>query len=164
MGISQELLRFKSCLNRMIMPVLMILLSVLLLALSPISESYSDPEIPSGYWKILDDDSGEMRSVVEFYMNGDKLHARIKELREGAEDAVCSECPGELDDKKLLGMDLIWDLSWDGSRWSGGSIIDVDEGEIYSCRINSFDDETIDVRGYMGRPFLGRTVTWHRKK
>jgi uncharacterized protein (DUF2147 family) len=61
-------------------------------------------------------------------------------------------------------MDLIWGLEWDGNRWVGGSILDVDEGKIYSCRINSFDEKKIEVRGYISRPILGRTVTWHRKK
>ena len=123
-----------------------------------------NPEIPTGIWLITDEKTGETRSEVKFYKKGDRLFAKIIGLKEGHENARCGNCPGDLNGARLQGMNLIWDLQWDGSRWSGGSIIDVDDAKVYNCRINSFDQNTIEIRGYIGRPILGRTVSWKRKK
>jgi len=123
-----------------------------------------NPEVPTGIWLILDEETGETRSEVEFYKKGNRLFARILNVKEGHENARCKNCPGELNGARLKGMNLIWDLQWDGSRWSGGSIIDVDDAKVYNCRINSFDQNTVEIRGYIGRPIFGRTVQWIRKQ
>ncbi|TVQ49231.1 MAG: DUF2147 domain-containing protein [Saprospirales bacterium] len=121
----------------------------------------TNPDFPDAVYQILDDKSGEMRSEIEFYRRGNELRARIKTVRSGHEDAKCNNCPERFDGKKLLGMDLIWGLKWDGSRWSGGSILDVDNGKIYNCRLNSFSKNEVVIRAYIGRPLFGETLTWY---
>ena len=46
--------------------------------------------------------------------------------------------------------------------WSGGEILDPEEGEIYKVKINMVNDKTLEVRGYIDIPLLGRTQTWVR--
>ena len=125
---------------------------------TPINET--NPDFPEAVYQILDDDTGEFRSEVEFYRSGNELRARIKSLRPGYEDAICDDCPGRFNGTKLIGMDLIWGLEWDGRRWSGGSILDVDHAKIYRCRLNSFSDDEVEIRAYLGRPLFGETLNW----
>jgi len=120
----------------------------------------SPPDFPKAIYQILDDDTGHLRSEVEFYRNGNELRARIKTVRRGHEDALCNNCPEQFNGKKLLGMDLIWGLKWDGRRWSGGSILDVDNGKIYSCRLNNFSGKEVVIRAYIGSPMFGETLSW----
>lgn len=132
----------------------------------PTSSQFSfdcQADFPRGTYQILDENSGQMRSEVEFYKEGNELRARIKKLKSGYEDAVCNKCPDNFNGKKLLGMDLIWDLKWDGNRWSGGRILDVDNGKIYSCRINDFSDGAVTIRAYLGGPLFGETLNWPLK-
>lgn len=124
---------------------------------------YSNPPFPEGTFLILYDDTGEIRSSVVFYQKGEELRAKISSLKAGFEDARCERCSGELKNKRLLGMDLIWGLKWDGTRWSGGSILDVDTGKIYDCRINNFGSKKVEVRGYVGAPLFGETLVWPRE-
>jgi uncharacterized protein (DUF2147 family) len=127
-------------------------------------DDIESPPVPEGVFLILDDGTQEMRSKVEFYRQGNELRARIKELKEGYENARCEQCTDELKNKKLMGMDLIWGLEWDGSRWSGGEILDVDSGKIYRCRINSIGDNQVEIRGYVGSPIFGETLVWPRAR
>ena len=46
--------------------------------------------------------------------------------------------------------------------WSGGTIYDPEEGKTYKCVMKLADENTLNVRGYIGVPAFGRTVTWLR--
>ncbi len=47
-------------------------------------------------------------------------------------------------------------------RWEGGWIYDPDSGETYSGII-SLSGDTVKLRGYVGIPLFGRTLTLHRE-
>ncbi|MFY8004154.1 MAG: DUF2147 domain-containing protein, partial [Chitinophagaceae bacterium] len=47
--------------------------------------------------------------------------------------------------------------------WENGKIYDPKSGEDYSCVIKAIDDNTIEVRGYVGISMFGRTDTWKRQ-
>ncbi len=50
-----------------------------------------------------------------------------------------------------------------GNEWSGGEILDPDNGKSYSCYIKVKDNgQRLHVRGYIGFSLLGRTQIWHR--
>ena len=58
----------------------------------------------------------------------------------------------------------MWGVKQDGSRWSGGQILDPHNGKTYKVRLSLEDNgQKLDVRGYVGMPMLGRTQTWIRK-
>lgn len=61
-----------------------------------------------------------------------------------------------------MGMLILRNMSWDGSRWEGGTILDPDNGKTYDCTIwlNSNNHDRLNVRGYIG-PFY-RTQEWIR--
>ena len=75
-------------------------------------------------------------------------------------DPLCEEC--DQDDprymKRIIGMEIIKDMEKDGDQYSGGNILDPENGNVYRCKIWVGDDGMLKVRGYVA--FLYRTQTW----
>jgi uncharacterized protein (DUF2147 family) len=118
----------------------------------------------TGKWKTIDDNTGEERSVVEIYEKGGHIYGKIIKLfRKPGEDPdpLCDEC--EADDprfkKKIIGMEIITDMSRSGKEYDNGHILDPETGKIYRCRL-WLEDSDLKVRGYWG-PFY-RTQTWKK--
>lgn len=63
----------------------------------------------------------------------------------------------------LKGYRLLKDFSYTGKdEWTEGTIYDPENGSTYSCVINMKDENTLDIRGYIGVKALGRTDVWKR--
>ena len=58
----------------------------------------------------------------------------------------------------MTGFTFIKDKIWDD-----GELYDPKKGKTYSGMMTLKDDNTIDLRGYIGFSFLGRSSTWTRK-
>ncbi len=116
-----------------------------------------------GLWKAIDDVDGEPSSHIEIYQEGGKVQARIVKLLNKAPDTLCEKCKGELKNKAIQGMTIMWDMTKSGKEWSGGRILDPKNGKDYKCKITlNKDGKSLDLRGYVGVPTLGRTQTWYR--
>lgn len=118
----------------------------------------------TGKWKTIDDNSGEAKSIVEIFEKDGKYYGKIvKIFLEPNEDPdpVCDKC--EKDDprynKKIIGMEIIKGLEKDQEEFSGGNILDPENGKVYRCRL-WVEGSDLMVRGYWG-PFF-RTQTWKR--
>jgi uncharacterized protein (DUF2147 family) len=144
------------------MRTIVLLLSALLLPCLASAQQAS----PIGQWRTIDDHSGNPRSVVEVHANADgTLSARIVRLIDQSKgpNPMCDACRGALHGKPVVGMTIAWGLRRDGDAWSGGRILDPDNGKEYSVRfIPGKDGLTLEVRGYIGMPMLGRTQVWQR--
>lgn len=121
---------------------------------------------PVGKWKTIDDDTGKPKSIVEVWERDGKIYGKILSLfRKPNEDQdpVCDKCEGFRKDKRVIGMTIIWGLSEDGDEWSGGKILDPDNGKTYRCYIEVQDGgKKLKVRGYIGVSLFGRTQYWPR--
>lgn len=118
-----------------------------------------------GKWKTIDDETGEPKSIVEIYEDGDKVYGKIVEiLNKNKQDAKCTECDGEKKDKPILGMVIIEGLEKDEEVYEGGTIFDPNKGKEYRCKIwvDEEDSNKLNVRGYVA--FLFRTQEWFRVK
>lgn len=120
-----------------------------------------------GKWITIDDETGKKKSVVELYKVDGKLYGKIIYLfpREGREEnPKCTKCTDDRKDEPLVGLQLVRDLTWDGSEWEGGTIVDPESGKIYTLKMWLSNDnaDVLNVRGYIG-PFF-RTQTWIRLK
>jgi uncharacterized protein (DUF2147 family) len=63
----------------------------------------------------------------------------------------------------LKGYRLLKDFTYSGKgEWVDGTIYDPENGSTYSCVIKLKDDNSIDIRGYVGVKALGRTDVWKR--
>lgn len=113
-----------------------------------------------GKWKTVDDNSGKERSVVEIFQEGDKYYGKIIKFFSGPgddPDPICDECKGKKKGQKIVGMQIIEDMEQDGDQYSGGDILDPENGKVYDCKL-WVEDGNLKVRGYI--MFLYRTQTW----
>ncbi len=117
---------------------------------------------PVGKWKTIDDSSKKAKSIVEIWEHKGKLYGKIIKLfREPGEEAdpKCDKCKGDKKDKRVIGMVILEGLSLKGDEWSGGSILDPDNGKTYKCYIK-LEKTRLKVRGFIGFSALGRTQYW----
>lgn len=119
---------------------------------------------PIGIWKTIDDESGEAKSHVEIYEKDGKLHGKVVKLLPKATTDVCLNCPGDLNGKSLLEMDIHWELEKYKDYWSYGQIIDPAKGKTYKLSVWMEDEDTLKLRGYIGISMLGRNQVWYRVK
>lgn len=119
-----------------------------------------------GDWTTIDDDTGEARGVIRISEERGRLSGKIiKLILDPEEDSnpLCHECEGERKNQPIIGMTVIWDLVRDGDAWSGGRILDPENGQTYRCIIRLVEDSrALDVRGYIGIRLFGRSQRWIR--
>lgn len=117
-----------------------------------------------GKWKTIDDESGKEKSIIEISERGGKLYGKILEIfpePNEPKDPVCEKCD-KADaryGKKIIGMEILKDLSKDDDEYDDGTILDPKNGKVYDCKI-WLEDGNLKVRGYLG-PFF-RTQTWKK--
>lgn len=118
-----------------------------------------------GKWTTIDDDSGKKKSIVELYKYKEQLYGKITHLypREGREEnPVCKKCTDDRKNQPLVGLQIVRNLKWNGTEWSGGTIVDPENGKTYNTKawLDPNDSNKLFLRGYIG-PFF-RTQTWIR--
>jgi uncharacterized protein (DUF2147 family) len=122
---------------------------------------------PIGQWEIVDDATGKVNSVVLVEEDKGTLQGVIVKLVSPDPkdpNPRCTKCEGEMKDKSLIGLRILWGLRQSGDRWTGGLIVDPDNGKTYRCDIVVVDSgNKLKVRGYIGFSFFGRTEYWLRK-
>lgn len=116
----------------------------------------------TGKWRTIDDETGKPKSVVEIVEKNGKYYGKVIRLFRGNEedqDPVCDKCPADDDryKKKIIGMEILRNLLKDDDEYTGGTIIDPNNGKIYRCKV-WLEGNNLKLRGYLG-PFF-RTQTW----
>lgn len=121
---------------------------------------------PIGTWKTVDEETGQPKSHIQIYKAKDgTLNGKVtKILTPGKEHSKCEECKGDKKDQPITGMEILNGLSKKGDKWKGGTILDPENGKEYKCLMELKDENTLDVRGFVGFALIGRTQTWHRLK
>ena len=121
----------------------------------------ADPNSPVGKWKTIDDKSGKPKSIVQITESDGALSGKIVELLEGASEKTCSKCEGDLKDKPLVGMKILWGLKKEGDEWTGGKIFNPADGGTYTSKARLTDGgKTLDVTGKW--MFFSREQKWQR--
>jgi uncharacterized protein (DUF2147 family) len=118
-----------------------------------------------GKWITIDDETNKKKSIVELYKVDGKLYGKIIYLfpREGREDnPKCKKCTDDRKDQPLAGLQIVRSLKWDGEEWEGGTIVDPENGKIYTVKmwLEEGNANLLNVRGYIGPLF--RTQKWVR--
>ncbi|GHV53836.1 hypothetical protein AGMMS49579_13330 [Spirochaetia bacterium] len=131
-----------------------------------------------GYWLSVDDKSGKINAGWEIYLEGGKLFGRILSITDFDQSVTASACKasypgfpvaGKVNEMRVVGTSWIFGLSMDkAGQWSGGNIIDPNDGKIYQCRITfrPADDrrykvDTLEMRGEIVRG-IGRSQFWQK--
>lgn len=147
-------------------PVLGVLVSIAL-TLGTIGDGvFAQVNTPIGLWETIDDESNEPESYVRIWMDNGELFGKVEKLiRKPGEhsDPKCIKCAGDKKDQPILGMTILSGLRQEGDVWTGGHILDPDNGKVYKCRIKVEEGgRKLEVRGYIGFSLIGRSQTWHR--
>ena len=117
----------------------------------------------TGKWKTIDDKSGEAKSIVEIFKKNGKVYGKVIEILDPTKRAAtCRNCPENLNGKPILGMVIMNDLEKDGDEYSGGTVLDPDNGKVYKCLIALEGPNKLKVRGYIGISLIGRSQYWER--
>ncbi len=147
--------------------------SLLILALLLVSAPavQAQQASPVGSWRTIDDETNEPKSIVEIYEGeDDKLYGKVVEILKPSREAernaqgeiICTACDGERKNQPIEGMVIIESMEKDGDEWEDGTILDPAKGKTYKAKMSLQDANTLDVRGFVGFSFIGRTQTWER--
>jgi uncharacterized protein (DUF2147 family) len=115
---------------------------------------------------IWEPSSGKARVKID--QIDDKFYGRIVWLREPNDESGNAKKDKNNPDealrvKPLLGYRMLRDFTFvEKNTWDNGTIYDPESGSTYSCTITMTDDNTLEVRGYIGVSLFGRTDVWKR--
>lgn len=106
---------------------------------------------------------------VEIFNRDGEFFGKIVWLKEpkheNGEWKLDDQNPDEsLRHRRKLGLEVMHNLVWDEKEkeWNEGKIYDAREGDTYSLYAKLGDNNTLNLRGYIGFSLFGRTTTWTR--
>jgi uncharacterized protein (DUF2147 family) len=122
------------------------------------------PASPVGRWKTIDDHTGKVKSIVAVHEENGELEGTIETLFDPpVPHPTCYLCSGDLKDRPLVGLQVLWGFHKDGDQWSGGQVLDPESGKIYRASLALEDGgKRLRLHGYIVISLLGRTEHWQR--
>ncbi len=133
--------------------------------LAPATASAQQLDSPVGLWKSIDDESKQAKALIRIVEQGGALVGRIEKILTDKADAVCDLCPDDRKGKPVQGMTILTGLKKDGDEWTGGEILDPNNGKLYRAKAKLADGgRKLNVRGFIGIALVGRTQTWLREQ
>lgn len=117
-----------------------------------------------GKWRTIDDRNGITKAIVELYKEDGLLQGKVLRIMEkGKEGALCIKCKGELKDKPVEGMQIIFSFKETSEGvYKGKKLFDPEQAMTFRGKIwlDPDNSDQLKVRGYLA--FLYRTQTWLR--
>ncbi len=117
-----------------------------------------------GVWK-----NGEGTGMVQVYKKGDKFFGKLVWLKipndpDGKPRTDINNPEENLKTRPLKGLENLRDFVFKGdNKWEDGRIYDPKTGNDYSCEMKLIDENTLEVRGFIGVSLFGRTDVWKRQ-
>lgn len=134
------------------------------IALSGVAGAQTGADALVGVWL-----NGEGTGHIKIEKIGTKYYGKIVWLKEPIDKdtgkpKVDKKNPKEsMRNTPILGYRVLRDFVFQGdNKWKEGMIYDPKKGEDYKCNITMVNNNTLDVRGYVGISLIGRTDTWKR--
>jgi uncharacterized protein (DUF2147 family) len=125
-------------------------------------------DTPVGLWKNIDDVSGKPKALIRITETNGVLEGKIEKLFRAADEEqnpVCDKCSDTRKNQPIIGMTMLTGLKKDGAEYTGGEILDPNNGKVYRSKLKVADGgKKLEVRGYIGMPLLGRSQTWVREQ
>jgi hypothetical protein len=141
--------------------------AIVALSISICVYSESEPDPLVGRWRATD--SAGISSIIELYIENDKLFGRIvKTMDDDNEELnlVCEKCKGPDRGKAVNEIVFIRGLVKAGDRWVDGTVIDIRpgfwQGTEASCEL-SMNGEKAEILGYKWFRLLGQSSSWTRE-
>lgn len=121
--------------------------------------------------------NGDKTAHIEIYKQDGKYFGKIVWLKEPtypANDAKGMAGKEKVDRENpdpakrnvpVLGLVILRNFTSSGTgTWENGRIYDPKNGKDYKCKMTLKSADALDVRGYIGFSFIGRTDNWTRVK
>lgn len=92
----------------------------------------ADTGSPVGFWQVYDEDTQQPTSVVHIWNNKGVLQGKVVKLF-GDRNAVCSECSGDMRNKPIMGMVVLWGFTKQDDGWKNGKVLAIKKGKVYNA-------------------------------
>lgn len=121
---------------------------------------------PVGRWQTFDDATGHAKAIVVLSEQKGVVSGtieRVLETDQPGSNPICLKCEGDLKNRPLVGLRILWEMRRNGDQWTGGQILDPHSGKVYRCTLMLTEGgRALKVRGFIGMALLGRTQLWQR--
>jgi uncharacterized protein (DUF2147 family) len=121
---------------------------------------------PAGLWKTYSDRTGEADGLVRIVDERGEFVGRVEKVFSPPNESpnpVCDRCEAELHNRPVVGLAILRGVRREKDGYTEGTILDPDEGKIYRCTISLKDvGQRLEIRGFIGVSFFGRTQVWTR--
>ena len=114
--------------------------------------------------------NAEKDAVITLFEEGETVSGKITWMKfpndENGNPKTDPLNPDEnLRSRSRLGMVMLNGFTYEkDNTWDNGKLYDPKKGKNYSGMMTLNNVDTIDLRGYVGFSFIGRSSTWTRKK
>jgi len=123
---------------------------------------------PVGLWKNIDDVTGKPKALIRITETDGVLSGKIERLFRGPtedQNPKCTKCDDANKDQPIIGMVILVGLKKEDGEYTGGTILDPDNGMHYKSKLKVEDGgKKLNVRGYIGFSFIGRSQVWVREQ
>jgi uncharacterized protein (DUF2147 family) len=130
------------------------------------SPAWGQDSTPIGLWKSIDDNTGKPTALIRITEIEGEFQGKIEIIfPEPGESAnpLCEKCEGDLKNQPVVGMIILKGMRLDGTDYTGGRVLDPDNGKIYRGKMKLIEGgNKLILRGYVGIPLLGRSQVWLR--
>ncbi|MEO7253812.1 MAG: DUF2147 domain-containing protein [Casimicrobium sp.] len=136
----------------------------LIVSLTCLASGLLHAQTPAGTWKTIDDATGKEKAIVRITEAGGVFTGKIEKLLDPAkQDSKCDQCTDSRKDQPVQGLTILRNVKKADGYWEGGDILDAANGKVYRVRLTpAADNKSMEVRGYIGLPMLGRSQKWLR--
>lgn len=114
---------------------------------------------PAGFWQTTDEASQQPNSIIQITrLNDGSFIGNIVKLYKDP-NAVCANCSGELHNKPLMGMTVLWGFSPENGNT--GKVLAVKRGSVFDASLglqNQGQELVIGVK----TPFGSKNQVWQR--
>lgn len=103
------------------------------------SAAFANPVTPAGFYQIIDESNNQPSSIVQIETSFGTVSGKVVKVY-GNPNAVCSKCSGELKNKPIVGMTIMWGFNQSTQGYTSGKILAVKRGQVYDATIALSDD------------------------
>lgn len=111
--------------------------------------------------------NSQKEANLQIYKKGDKYYGKLVWLKEpndasGKPKRDDKNPSKDLKSRPILGLEILKDFTYKDGTWQDGTIYDPKSGKTYSCKMSLEGNDKLNVRGYLGFSFIGRTEIFTR--
>jgi uncharacterized protein (DUF2147 family) len=108
--------------------------------------------------------NAEKSAKIEILKSGSKYMGKISWIElKGRDPKTILDSKNSnpsLQKRPIMGLTILENLSYKNGTWEGGKIYDPESGKTYSCELKLKNKELLEVKGFLGFSWIGKTVEW----